>query len=1272
MLEPQPPGHPRSAAESAASSGAHAPVNGQAQDDQSALDEPIFPVDAEPSDDSPTIISKNPPSRPPANGSAQDAPTAHHPREGRGVLEVGGSLRGRILAHFELIEPIGVGGMAAVIRARDLQLDRLVALKILPPEMADDPENVRRFHQEARAAAKLDHENIARVFFCGEDQRLHFIAFEFVEGVNLRTLLERRGRLPVPEAVHYMLQIATGLAHAASRGVVHRDIKPSNIIISPNGRAKLVDMGLARNMGPHDDRALTQSGVTLGTFDYIAPEQAMDPREADVRSDIYSLGCTFYHMLTGQPPVPEGTAARKLHHHQHVAPVDPRQLNPDIPDDVAAILVRMMAKDPKDRYQRAEHLVQHLIQMAQKLGAIADLPDGVLFVDAPLPSPPRKRPLLIGAVAVLALGIFLIVLSFAPGRYRPAWHPPKDNGRAEFKPPPALDRRPQPDKGKPVVVTGSAPGVITTERGLREAADKATGYTRLTVRGKILVNEGGLVLGKPDQRLEIESENPQDWKNWAVIQVVPDAKKAEEASWVGLVVNGGSVTFRNLVFDVEAPFTPTRLVAGVLVRGAQRVTFERCLFTQSRAEMIPLISQRQLYPVASVAADPGEDSTDRPVLEFRECYFKSGQTAVALVRPAEVYQTNCAFGPHVALFHLWGWSNASRSRLRLNNVTALLVNGPAFRLDSDAACDFEVKHSLFSRPDSSLDGRDSADLIRQTDTNVRAYVLYKGTRNCYHGLNAFWVRSGEKGLQVDSWETFKAAVQEQQGGNDTFSSNLTDARALDSDNPLALLESDPRRAFQIDFNTAKVRQTDRNYALGVEKCVWGPMYPKGLPPLPAAASPEVVKRKANEKVVDPDVPPDTPGVYWKLEAAILSAKPGDVILIRHTGPVAVSPVTLEIDQRITIRPDGDHRPVLTLADKAIDLNAALFTLYHGHLHFENLEFHLRPERKPDREDFKSQAVVRLKGNGQCSFKGCTVTLEAVAESPTALSVVALSEEKDAMRMAPPGAKAPEVRLEQCFVRGEGDLLAVRPSRAFALIVKGSLVALSGSLLNAETDANDKEPLPGAAGKVTLERVTTYLTEPLIALRAGASNGKGLVSTQVEARGCLFAVCGSKALVHIEGPGEHLMRALFSWAGGQNVYAGCDAERILDLQAGGEGSRSKPYNEKRWKEFANEEPSPRFVQIRFLVPPPAEQPLSQVLPAEFKLKGDPEADVQNSGTNLEQVPRPSAAKDRPVAGDGMERPPPGDAETELMGRLPLPWRGSAFTSAGASAGTLVKH
>ena len=150
--------------------------------------------------------------------------------------------------------------MAAVLKARDLELGRVVALKILPPEAARDPENVSRFQQEARAAAKLDHENIARVYFCGEDQGLHFIAFEFVEGENLRQLIDRRGTLPAGECVRYMIQVAAGLDHAAERGVVHRDIKPSNIIITPDGRAKIVDMGLARHLDSAVNGGVTQSG----------------------------------------------------------------------------------------------------------------------------------------------------------------------------------------------------------------------------------------------------------------------------------------------------------------------------------------------------------------------------------------------------------------------------------------------------------------------------------------------------------------------------------------------------------------------------------------------------------------------------------------------------------------------------------------------------------------------------------------------------------------------------------------------------------------------------------------------------------------------------------------------------------------------------------------------------------------------------------------------------------------------------------------------------
>src|SRR5262249_44121590 len=172
---------------------------------------------------------------------------------------------------FRLEEAIGTGGMGAVYRALDTKLDRQVALKLLPPDQASDAEVVRRFYQEGRAAARLDHENIARVFSIGQDGAFPYIAFEYIEGVTIRQRVELSGPLPVAEAIDITLQIAHALVHACERGVIHRDIKPSNIILTPQGRAKLVDMGLARRFEREGDHGLTQSGMTLGTFDYISP-----------------------------------------------------------------------------------------------------------------------------------------------------------------------------------------------------------------------------------------------------------------------------------------------------------------------------------------------------------------------------------------------------------------------------------------------------------------------------------------------------------------------------------------------------------------------------------------------------------------------------------------------------------------------------------------------------------------------------------------------------------------------------------------------------------------------------------------------------------------------------------------------------------------------------------------------------------------------------------------------------------------------------------------
>ncbi len=277
-------------------------------------------------------------------------------------------LSGVTLGHFRIEQRIGMGGMGTVFLATDERLQRPVALKILSPSQLGDPASIQRFQNEARAAARLDHDHVARVFFYGEEQGLHFIAFEYVQGKNLRDIIRARGRLEPAECVSYVVQLAAALCHTSACGVVHRDIKPSNIIITPQGKAKLVDLGLARKENLETSAHLTVAGTTLGTFDYIAPEQAKDPRNVDVRSDIYALGGTLYHMLTGELPYPEGTVLQRLLDHQEKDPPDPALRNRRVPPGLSAIVKKMLAADPRRRYLNAEDLLRDLLLMANALG----------------------------------------------------------------------------------------------------------------------------------------------------------------------------------------------------------------------------------------------------------------------------------------------------------------------------------------------------------------------------------------------------------------------------------------------------------------------------------------------------------------------------------------------------------------------------------------------------------------------------------------------------------------------------------------------------------------------------------------------------------------------------------------------------------------------------------------------------------------------------------------------------------------------------------------
>ncbi|HEV8058953.1 MAG TPA: serine/threonine-protein kinase [Gemmataceae bacterium] len=1161
-----------------------------------------------PTDDTATIISKA------------------HPSSNGGDEAMAAILRGRKLAHFELLEAIGVGGMAAVIRARDTQLDRTVALKVLPPDMASDPENVRRFQQEARAAAKLDHENIARVFYCGEDQGLHFIAFELVEGENLRTLLEKRGRLPVPEALSYVLQISTGLAHAAARSVVHRDIKPSNIVISANGRAKLVDMGLARSLETHHDGGLTQSGVTLGTFDYISPEQALEPRQADARSDIYSLGCTFYQMVTGQAPVPEGTAAKKLHHHQHVDPVDPRQLNPEISTNVALVLAKMLAKDPNDRYQHPEELVEHLIALARLEGGREEKPDGVLFVDARLPGPYIGRPVLTTCAAVAALCVLVVVLGQSPSDS--SWKPPASpKGGLPNDARTVADPRENPDpENRPNEEIAGQSNPSTQEMRSYRASSGAAELAQVlksAVSAHVRIPAGEMSLTRNDQLvfdgkdLVLEGE-PAALDKKPVLRLTYDTMPPG-GPWSVLTVRGGKVQIKGIRFELDAAGAEIDMSAVSRLGGT--VAFENCEFVQMRAG--------DHGRVASVQA-AGAPPADAMALVLTQCYFEAGQVAILLNSPLSVRLSQCAFGPHtVALMDVGdvGGRSTGKFDVSLVHCSAMASSESIFHCRDGVSGTFSVENCLLARIDDKDALASSTALMRQ-DGVSSDQLVYSGAGNVYYNLSPYYLRmqnanSVETAGSLEAFHKRAGVVDEQSQEVKSFPWQIPE--------PLKALDSGlANRAFRVNTTMAALRQQQSpKKPVGVEICSWGKTYSEPLPPIEPSHIAEAPWRR-DEKVVDPKLEGMQEGVYRTLRQALEDARAEDVILIKHNGPLPVDSVRLERPgmEEITIRPFPGYKPILKLGNTT-DSDAALFRLYDSHLRLEGMEIRLAPAGM----QFKSQTVAAIMRDGKLSMKDCVVTLEEIPETPLYLVTLADPTGSGVIRMDPQPAsqQEPRVHLENCFIRGAGDLLYVRSSRPFELHVENSLVALDGSFVI--VDGAGKDPVMRNRSEIVLKQVTAYLTNHLVWLRASRDEGratKGLTPTYMQsATDCIFASATGKALVHLDGfDAEEQMKRSFLWGDSKhNLYANYD--QLLDQVpfTGGEMMPPTPYGRTEWGEFTKE-PDVHFDRLRFLGLPIQYTSLAKVPAADFRLKS--ESNPQSYGAELDRLPVP--------ADDGSHRDP----------------------------------
>lgn len=261
---------------------------------------------------------------------------------------------------YKVMDQLGAGGMGTVFLCEHRYMRRRVAIKILPPEKNHSQHTIDRFYREAQAIARLDHPNIVRAHDIGHHGPALYIVMELVEGANFETLIQLRGALNAGRAVNYVMQAANGLQHAHDQGLVHRDVKPANLLVDGNGLVKVLDLGLARFSGDSSHDPSGDRGV-LGTADYISPEQAVNASSADNRSDIYSLGCTLYFLLTGRPPFDGGSVAQKLIWHQSAEPDPVHLLNPMVPVALSECVSHMMAKSPVDRPQSAYGVV-HLLR----------------------------------------------------------------------------------------------------------------------------------------------------------------------------------------------------------------------------------------------------------------------------------------------------------------------------------------------------------------------------------------------------------------------------------------------------------------------------------------------------------------------------------------------------------------------------------------------------------------------------------------------------------------------------------------------------------------------------------------------------------------------------------------------------------------------------------------------------------------------------------------------------------------------------------------------